>query len=52
VKINKSLVSLPFSKVGHFNVKYEKENIVVEASFGLKVIWNTESYLELHLSAA
>lgn len=42
---------MPFSKVGHFSVRYEDLNIVVEADIGLKVIWNTESYLEVHVSS-
>lgn len=49
--MNKSQVSLPFSKVGHFTVRYDKETIVVETEMGVKVIWNTESYLELHVPA-
>ncbi|XP_067933766.1 BMP-binding endothelial regulator protein-like [Watersipora subatra] len=52
VRINKSQVSLPFSKVGHFTVRYEEETIVVDTEIGLKVVWNTESYLELHLPAS
>lgn len=51
VKINKSLVSLPFTTIGEFTVRYEKEKIVVETVKGLKVVWNTESYLELHVPA-
>ena len=47
VKVNKKLVELPFTEPGIFAINKGGFSVTLKTAFGLKVIWDGDSYLEV-----